>query len=153
MVSVWTHLNGMNYTKNVKVVTFQPQKVIFHEFQRKNNGWSLCQLSVNLTTNVTCRLKFWVFVSCQLSVNPIHTLYNQSGIVKQVMNQSLHKLSFTWHHLVATVIQNGGRREAEMKRVTFFTTSQCSYTDLILCLLHNRLVESDLRTKTVFVLE
>ena len=54
------------YTKKVKVVTFQPQKVIFHEIQRNNNGWSLCQLSVNLTTNVSCQLNFWVFVSCQL---------------------------------------------------------------------------------------
>ena len=70
------------YTKKVKVVTFQPQKVIFHEFQRNNNGWSLCQLSVNLTTNLSCQLYLWVFVSCQLliflaicqlSVNPSRT--------------------------------------------------------------------------------
>ena len=40
---------------------------------------------------------------------------------KQIINQSLHKFSFTWHHLVATVIQYGGRRGAAMKGALLFS--------------------------------
>ena len=91
-------------------------------------------------------------------------MIRQSGIVinfdnldqnKSLTNRctSFRSRDIIWY--VATVIQYGGRRGAEMRRVTFFTTSQCSYIDLILCLLHNRLLdcrtETDLRKKTVFV--
>ena len=38
------------YTKKVKVVTFQPQNVIFYEFQRNNNGCNLVPRVSHLTT-------------------------------------------------------------------------------------------------------
>ena len=85
------------YTKKVKVVIFQPRKVIFDEFQTNNNGWSVlsvvsksgykCQLSVKFLG--ICQLSVIFLAICQLSVNPIQTLLHVPCLESTVPRSSL----------------------------------------------------------------
>ena len=49
----------------MKVMIFQLKKLFSVKFKRITIAKAFCQLSVNLTSNVSCLLTFLVFVSCQ----------------------------------------------------------------------------------------